>query len=447
MRLSDFIRASIEPILAEWDSFARTLVPAREVSREGVPDYVREILLGIADDLDSPESPSGQLTGSEQEENGSDQMSWGQMHGAERKACGFSLDEMMSEFQAMRTTVVSGWARAKPVIADQDLDDLSRFHEAIDRAVRESLQQYTALKEMETRLFGAVLRASPDPIYVLDPDGRFVYANKAAADLLGLPIEALIGRCAFHLGFPFVLEFQQNLQRVITRQSSYRGELSHNFSSGEGECFEYELAPVLDEQGRTEAALCITRDITERARAEEREWYKAHYDLLTGLPNRRLFLERLDQELKHAKRRIMPVAVLFLDLDGFKPINDSVGHEAGDRLLHCVAKRLIRCVRENDTAARLGGDEFTFILTGVKQRQDVERVAQSIINVLTLPFNIDGKQVHISVSIGAALFPQNASSPGALLRAADLAMYQSKGSATNRVSFYEGLEQDAKTAN
>lgn len=447
MRLADFIRTDIENLLLEWENFAQGLISGQSMNKTALRDHAEAMLLGIADDMDSPQSTSEQLAKSKGQALKVERKSAAELHGGERQVSGFTVDETISEFRALRASVLSQWGEAATAIVGQDLDDLVRFNESIDQAVAESLQHHTALKEMETRLFETILLASPDPTYVLDPEGAFIYANKATADLLGLPIETLIGKSAFDLGFPFVLEFQHKLQRVIARQAGCRGQLSHTFPSGEGEWFEYELAPVLDEQGRTEAAVCITRDVTERARAEEREWHKAHHDLLTGLPNRRLFLERLDQELKHAKRRNTPVAALFLDLNGFKSINDSVGHEAGDRLLNLVAKRLIRCVRDDDTAARLGGDEFTFILTGIKQRQDVERVAQSIINALAMPFNIGDKPVYISVSIGAAIFPQNALSPSALLRAADLAMFQAKESASNRVCFYEGLEQDIKTAN
>lgn len=121
---------------------------------------------------------------------------------------------------------------------------------------------------------------------------------------------------------------------------------------------------MLDEHRNIEAIVCISRDITEQAIAEQKIWHNAHHDLLTGLPNRRLFLDRLEQEVKHAKRGSLPLTVLFMDLDGFKEINDSLGHEAGDRLLSDVAKRLTDCVREDDTVARLGGDEFTVIIFG-----------------------------------------------------------------------------------
>ncbi|MCA1804111.1 MAG: GGDEF domain-containing protein, partial [Xanthomonadaceae bacterium] len=309
-----------------------------------------------------------------------------------------------------------------------------------DQAVAESLEQYATVKDTETRLLGAVLLASPDPTYVLDLEGRFIYANKATADLFALKPEAIIGKSTFDLEFSFASDFQRNLEKVISDQHTYRGKFIHTFASGKGERFEYLLAPVLDEHQNTEAIVCVSRDITEQALAEEKIWHNAHHDLLTGLPNRRLFLDRLEQEVKHADRSNFPLSVFFMDLDGFKEVNDSLGHEAGDCLLSDVAKRLTDCVRAEDTVARLGGDEFAVILTGAKQRKDVELVAQTIIDALAMPFHIAQQPVQISVSIGISFYPKDASSPFALLEAADKAMYKAKKSGSNRMCFFDNSD-------
>ncbi len=150
----------------------------------------------------------------------------------------------------------------------------------------------------------------------------------------------------------------------------------------------------------------------------------------------RLFLDRLEQEVKHAKRRSQSLGLLFLDLNGFKKINDTLGHEAGDQVLMAVAKRLTACARENDTVARLGGDEFTVILAGAEQRSDVERVVQKILEALKQTLLITLEPVQISASIGISSYPQNASTPNALLDAADQAMYTAKKTGTNQMCFY-----------
>lgn len=437
MRLADFIRAEIEPILQDWEEFAKTILHAGHMGKAGLLDHARSMLLEIAEDLDSHQSESEQAAKSKGCGPKVGGESWAEVHGGDRQASGFSVIDTVSEFRALRASVVSHWTKAYPTITGQQIEDLTRFHEAIDQAVAESLEQYASVKETETRLFGAILVASPDPIYVLDLKGIIIYANKATSDLFALELDAIIGKSTFDLGFSFASDFQRNLEKVIADQSTFRGKFVHTFASGQGERFEYLLAPVLDEHGNTEATVCISRDITEQALAEEKIWHNAHHDPLTGLPNRRLFLDRLEQAVKHAKRSCLPLSVLFMDLDGFKEVNDSLGHEAGDRLLSDVAERLTACVREGDTVARLGGDEFTVFLTAAKQREDVERVAQTIIDALAMPFRIAQQPVQISVSIGIALYPQDASSPVALLEAADQAMYKAKKSDSNRMCFYD----------
>lgn len=441
MRLAAFIRAEIEPILKDWEEFSKTLYHAKNMSKKELRDHAREMLLEIADDLDFQQDESEQGTKSKGCAPKRGEESWAEVHGEDRQTSGFTVIETVSEFRALRASVVSHWSKMHPTLAGQRLEDLARFHEAIDQAVAESLEQYAAVKEMETRLFGAILLASPDPIYVLDLKGSFIYANEATADLFAMELETIIGKSTFDLGFSFASDFQRNLDKVIADQSTYRGKFVHRFASGLGERFEYLLAPVLDEQQDTEAVVCISRDITEQAIAEEEVWHNAHYDLLTGLPNRRLFLDRLEQEIKHAKRRSQPLALLFMDLDGFKDVNDSLGHEVGDRILADVAERLIVCIRANDTVARLGGDEFTVILTGADQHKDIELVAQTIIDALAMPFYMGEERIQISVSIGISFYPEAAATSDALLEAADQAMYKAKKAGSNQMYFYDSFEK------
>ncbi len=447
MQLSDFIRSDTETILHDWDAFAETFC-APGMSKAELRDHAGEMLLAIADDIDSAQSASEQVAkskGNEVEEVEAD--SWAKIHGRDRHASGFDVKETVSEFRALRASVLMHWTKATTHVAGQDLEDLTRFNEAIDQAVAESLNQYSHEKEMQTRLFGAVLVASPDPIGVLDLEGRYIYANEAMAGMFAVSREAIIGKTNSDLNLPLASEFQQQVIQVIAHQTTHRGDATHWCSAGETRRYEYELAPVLDEEGRCEAVVCISRDVTERVSAEEEARRNAHHDQLTGLPNRRLFLDRLDQEFKHAKRRHQPLAVLFIDLDGFKEINDSMGHEVGDLLLVGVAGRLSECIREDDTVARLGGDEFTVILSGATQRRDVELIAQSIINKLAMPFLIAEQSVHVSASIGAALLPEHATSPDGLLRAADEAMFEAKRSAGNRFCFAGATGQKAKITN
>ncbi|WP_238623408.1 PAS domain-containing protein, partial [Ectothiorhodospira lacustris] len=318
MRLADFIRTEIEPILQDWEAFAKTILHADHMDKTELRDHARGMLLEIADDLDSHQNEAQQAAKSKGDAPEDGDHSWADVHGGERHTIGFSVMETASEFRALRASVVSRWTKAYPRVSGQQLEDLTRFHEAIDQAVSESLEHYAAAKEMETRLFGAILVASPEPIFVLDLKGRFTYVNPATAKLLSLKREAIIGKSHVDLGLSFASDFQHNLEKVGADRSIYRGKFTHAFASGQGERFEYLLAPVQDADKQLEAIVCIFRDVTERALAEEQIWHNAHYDLLTGLPNRRLFLDRLEQEVKHAKRSNLPMALLFLDLDGFK---------------------------------------------------------------------------------------------------------------------------------
>jgi diguanylate cyclase (GGDEF)-like protein len=171
--------------------------------------------------------------------------------------------------------------------------------------------------------------------------------------------------------------------------------------------------------------------ITRLKQSNEQILHLAHHDALTSLPNRVLFYDRLNQEITSANRENESFAVLFLDLDGFKLINDTFGHDVGDALLCAAAKRISACVRDSDTVARMGGDEFTVILSNVRSASSKDRVAKKIIEAISQPFVINGKSCMVSVSIGIALYPDNAKTAEQLVKIADAAMYLAKNSGKN----------------
>ncbi len=177
----------------------------------------------------------------------------------------------------------------------------------------------------------------------------------------------------------------------------------------------------------------------ERHQAGERENRMAYFDALTSPPNRRLFFDRLNQALSRAQRYDEKVALLFIDLDGFKPVNDSLGHDMGDLLLQEVARRLQGCLRKSDTVARIGGDEFTCILPHIERAGDVNVVARKIIRALNSPFDIKGHKIHISGSVGASLFPDDSADCEELISNADAAMYIAKKQGKNNFQFFADI--------
>jgi diguanylate cyclase (GGDEF)-like protein len=206
--------------------------------------------------------------------------------------------------------------------------------------------------------------------------------------------------------------------------------------SGQQGFYDYILVPAINQEGAVEAVAGTARDITERKAAEDANWQRTNYDVLTGLPNRRLFSDRLKQDLKHAGRLGTRMGLLFIDLDDFKEANDRFGHDAGDVLLRLAAERIRSCVRETDTVARLGGDEFTVILQDLTDTEHAEIVAEKIVRELASPFQIAKEVIHISASVGIALSSQDVSTPEYLIKNADQAMYIAKSAGGNRFRFF-----------
>jgi diguanylate cyclase (GGDEF)-like protein/PAS domain S-box-containing protein len=195
--------------------------------------------------------------------------------------------------------------------------------------------------------------------------------------------------------------------------------------------------------GRLDYFVLLVEDITEKKKAEEAVWQQANYDGLTGLPNRRLFHDRLAQEMKKVRRAEEGLALLFIDLDHFKEVNDMLGHDAGDLLLAEAACRISACVRDTDTVARLGGDEFAVVLPNLTEVSPAEQVAQAIVQSLVLPFALGGESVYVSASIGITLYPNDAGNIETLLKNADQAMYAAKNRGRNRFSYFTASMQAA----
>ncbi|MEO7104745.1 MAG: diguanylate cyclase, partial [Rhodoferax sp.] len=435
--LSDFIRANIEVIVSRWEEFAQTIPGANQMDKAALRDHAKGILLTIAADLDQGQTSAEQAAKSKGNAPDTSQQTQAKVHGNDRLSAGFSIDEVISEFRALRASVMQLWSDSVLTAPQAVSDEGTRFNEAIDQAIAESLERYS-------RLFDALLSSSPDLNFIMDKRGRMVYANKVTARLLDLPLEEITGKNFIDLGVSNATELQQKLQCVIDTKIGHSGEMSFLRRAEDEDVFEYIFEPVCNDAGHLDAIAATARNVTERKATEEEAVRSANYDFLTGLPNRSYFLNHLDEDVKRAARSGLSIALLFIDLDGFKNVNDRQGHDAGDRLLQQVAQRISRSVRGTDTVARLGGDEFTVILTDVNQVLHVEILIKELLHSLAAPFSILGKDVQISASIGIALFPQDAKVPDELLRIADQAMYAAKNAGKSCFSYFTAAMRDKR---
>ncbi|HEY5094528.1 MAG TPA: sensor domain-containing diguanylate cyclase [Candidatus Eremiobacteraceae bacterium] len=227
---------------------------------------------------------------------------------------------------------------------------------------------------------------------------------------------------------------------MITHAEALAGRPGSHFAEFNNRKYEIHVEPLRDDRGAIAGTMGIAIDVSERKSAEERLAFLAHHDALTGVPNRLLLMDRLVQSVAHAKRRDQYTALLFIDIDHFKEVNDTFGHAAGDELLKIFAQRLCAAVRPGDTVARLGGDEFVVALDDVSEANDVAIVAKKIVASIADIFDADGRELSVTCSIGASLYPVDGESPDDLMRCADCAMYKAKEGGRNNIQFFVGAE-------
>lgn len=314
----------------------------------------------------------------------------------------------------------------------------------------EDVQQ--RLEKSET-LHRYIVNNSPDIVFMLDDQGRFCFLNRKVSNLLGYQPSDLIGqhfRLLLHeedaaLSAPSLNDPGVSTDRPATFEVRLKAEGGHQATRH----FEITAFPIdpgswsssdnpeereLNERARYYG---IARDITERKEAEAFISFQAYHDLLTRLPNRALFRDRLNMALNQANRHRHPLAVMFLDLDRFKIINDTLGHSTGDRLLQAVTQRLEKCLRKGDTLSRFGGDEFTLLLPMVPDRDHAAAIARKLIEVLKAPFRLDNQDIFVGVSIGIAMYPEAGERIEQLIRNADLAMYHVKSRGKDNYCFFD----------
>jgi diguanylate cyclase (GGDEF)-like protein/PAS domain S-box-containing protein len=302
------------------------------------------------------------------------------------------------------------------------------------------------LMEQRLELWGKVFEASSEAIVILDAEGRLVTANPSFYRATGYRTDDVAGkRASFIVGGD---EDERNPDRAhggtipglsirIDRTSTWHGEAQVRRREGGDYPAWLMISAVRDKRGNVSHYICTLIDITDRKKSEARIQFLAEHDVLTELPNRALFATRLGVAIGQAERTKKRVAVLFIDLDRFKNINDSLGHHVGDGLLRSVSRRLLKAVRSNDTVSRLGGDEFTAILNGVTNASDVTRtIDERLVPLLREPHEIGGVTLQVSCSVGVALYPDDGDGIDTLMQNADAAMYQAKAAGRNLVKFF-----------
>ena len=295
--------------------------------------------------------------------------------------------------------------------------------------------------------FKSVIDSTTDAVITKDLHGIVTSWNRAAESIFGYSAAEMIGQPMVKV---FPADRLQEEPMILARIG--RGERGDHFETvrvrkdGSLVNVSATISPLHDSEGRIVGASKIARDITERIQAERTIWLQANHDTLTSLPNRRHFQERLTLELARARRMQRHLAVMFIDLDRFKDVNDTLGHQAGDDLLVQAAQRIRAAVREIDTVARMGGDEFTILLPDLVAGDEVEPIARRVNLCLFKPFTLDGQtSVQISGSIGVALFPQDGETADVLLMHADQAMYESKRLGRNQARhFAKALESNIR---
>ena len=287
------------------------------------------------------------------------------------------------------------------------------------------------------QLLRKIIETEPECVKLVDTQGTILEINPAGLGILqtGDPGD-VIGRPAFNFVAP---EYKSHLLAVMHRVISGEPamlEMEIIGCKGRRRRVESHAAPLYGPDGCVRSVLMVTRDISERADAESQVHYLAHYDLLTGLPNRALFRDRLLQAMAQAKRSDTLVAVMFLDIDHFKDINDTLGHAVGDQLLKEIAQRIRSCVRETDTVARFGGDEFGLIQTNLHTVEGAADLADRLITLLSEAYPIEGHEIHSAASIGVTIYPFDDHNAEDLLKNADMAMYKAKREGRSRYQFY-----------
>jgi diguanylate cyclase (GGDEF)-like protein/PAS domain S-box-containing protein len=316
---------------------------------------------------------------------------------------------------------------------------------AIEYAVKlTSISIERKYADKAVRLAASIYQHTSEAMMITDDKNHIVAINPAFTQVTGYEEEDVLGRDPGMLASgTHDVKFFQELWNTLDTSGEWRGEMQNRRKNGDQFVEWLTINTIYDKQGAVYRRISLFSDITERKKADALIWQQANYDTLTELPNRRLFIDRLEQGIKIARREKYHLALMFIDLDRFKEVNDTLGHHMGDELLVEAARRINSCVRESDTVARLGGDEFTVILNELVDVSHIGSVSHKIIKTLAKPFQLRDEQAFISASIGITVYPEDALLAEDLLKNADQAMFAAKQNGRNRVNYFTKSMQES----
>lgn len=293
------------------------------------------------------------------------------------------------------------------------------------------------LAEQQLIIYRKAVEHALEGIGITDPDGTILAVNQAFTEITGYSADEVVGRNTSLLqSGRHDQAFYSQLWKSLLATGRWTGEIWNQRKNGEIYPELLSISAIDDENGEVTHYVAVFHDVTAVKRQEEQIAHQAYHDGLTGLPNRSLANDRIEVSLAHVKRGGTRLAVLFLDLDNFKNVNDSLGHEWGDKLLLQVANRLVSQVREEDTVARLGGDEFLILVAAVSDDEVVVDLTKRLLHSFASPFNVDGNDLFVTASIGVAFYPEDGATAGVLTKHADIAMYQAKANGKNRYCLF-----------
>jgi len=327
-------------------------------------------------------------------------------------------------------------SRRVDIKGDDEIGRMAHAFNSLAESLQENVEHVKKSKE-DLRLSAQVFVNSAEAIVITNAENNIIQVNKAFTDITGYAANEVVGHN------PRILQsgqhdadFYKKMWEILLNTGSWQGEIMDRRKSGEIYPKWISMVVVRNERNEISNYIAMFSDITERRASFDRIQYLAHYDALTQLANRVLLNDHIEMAIVGAKRTHAKFAVIFMDLDRFKIVNDQLGHHIGDLLLQAVAERLRSCIRESDTVARLGGDEFVILLNNINDEKDAAGVAQKVIDQIGNVFEISGHEVSIGTSIGISIFPKHGADRQTLLKQADAAMYLAKEKGRNNFQFF-----------